>query len=81
MRHVTARMHGVFGPECLGDIDAAFSAAMDRFEGIAVASIEVVEPKDLARRIIEEARSGETEPQLLWRAAVARMLVAQRTEA
>ena len=60
------------------------SAVKDLFEAFDVnrsnsADVPDTDREDLARRIISEARTGETQPDLLWRSAVAKMLIEQKT--
>lgn len=72
---------GIFEPGQLAEIELAFAKADRHIRLTAAAYPYAVDRDELARRIVSEAREGETQPDLLWRAAVARMLVEQRLQA
>jgi len=69
---------GIFEPAQLADIEIAFLKAERHIRRSGTAFAPTVHRRELARRIVSEARDGETQPDLLWRAAVARMLVEHR---
>lgn len=70
-------MHGVFGPDLLVVSTAAFEIARSRLDDIATASFSTICLHELAHWILKEARQGETDPELLWRSAVAKMLLSK----
>lgn len=69
---------GIFEPAQLAEVEIAFRKAEHHLGRSAPAFRRSVDRRELARRIMCEARGGETHPDLLWRAAVARMLVEHR---
>lgn len=75
----TAPSHGVFyPPEVRGLVDAFAKAErhLERWRGSALGDID----RDrVARKIVLEVRSGETQPDLVWRAAVAKVLLEARS--
>jgi hypothetical protein len=71
---------GVFEPAVSRSMAGAFEKAeryLDRQRGSILARIC---REGVARRIVAEFRTGETQPDLAWRAAIAKELLAARTE-
>ena len=66
---------GVFEPEAFAVVSAAWSEAAAR---LARPGALPLDRSLVARQILAEARLGEVEPELLWRAAVARAAIASR---
>lgn len=72
---------GVFDPSVVRDLVEAFDRARRHLDRLRGTGLPEIDRTRLARRILVEARSGETEPDLVWRAAVARILLEARAEA
>jgi hypothetical protein len=70
---------GVFDSSAVKDLFEAFEKADAHVNRSDSADVPETDREDLARRIISEARTGETQPDLLWRSAVAKMLIEQKT--
>ena len=70
---------GVFDSSAVKDLFKAFEKADAHVNHSDSADVPETDREDLARRIISEARTGETQPDLLWRSAVAKMLIEQKT--
>lgn len=66
---------GVFEPEAFAVLSVAFREAAIR---LAQPGAPTLDAAMVARQILAQARLGEIEPELLWRAAVARAAIASR---
>ena len=71
---------GVFDSSAVKDLFEAFEKADAHVNRSDSADVPESDREDLARRIMSEARTGETQPDLLWRSAVAKMLIEQKTD-
>jgi len=70
---------GVFDPPALRDLAGAFEKAERHIDRLRSSAFAEIDRDRVARRIIAEARCGETQPDLVWRAAVAKVLLETRT--
>lgn len=75
MQNRTHLTEGIFDPAMMAALATAFGKATDCLDRWGPEGPD----RDLvARQIVAQARTGETEPELLWRAGLARALVAVR---
>ncbi len=67
--------HGVFDPAAISDMADAFEKAERHLDRLRSSALGGIDRDRVARKIVHEARGGETQPDLVWRAAVARVLL------
>lgn len=72
---------GIFHPPATKDLTEAFEKAERHLSRLSSAAVAEVDRDRVARRIVSEARAGETQPDLVWRAAVAKVLLEERKAA
>ncbi len=70
--------NGVFDPAALRNMAEAFEKAERHLDRLRSSAVAEVDRDRVARRIVSEARAGETQPDLVWRAAVVKVLLETR---
>lgn len=82
MRPVQADLsQGVFDPLITKDLTKAYEKADRYLDRQCCGGLTEIDRDRVARRIVSEARAGETQPDLVWRAAVAKVLLERRAGA
>lgn len=71
---------GVFDPPAVKDLTDAFGKAEEHIQRLAAGSVVDLDSEKVACHIIAEARDGETQPDLVWRTAVAKALLATQND-
>lgn len=71
---------GIFDPLVAKDLTEAFEKAERYLDRRCFGALTEIDRDRIARRIVSEARAGETQPDLVWRAAVAKVLLERRAE-
>jgi hypothetical protein len=66
---------GIFDPAALRNLNLAFAKAELHLGQIRSSSLTGIDRDDIARSIVFEARCGEIQPDLAWRAATAKVLL------
>lgn len=69
---------GIFDPPAAKDLTEAYEKA-EQLMGLMAGNASNVDREKVARLIIEEARTGETQPDLVSRAALAKALIEQKS--
>jgi len=72
--------NGVFDPPVLKDMAEAFGKAERQLDRLRSSAVPEIDRDRVARRIVFETRAGETQPDLVWRAAVAKVLLEAQTK-
>lgn len=75
--HLNPR-RGVFDPSAVSDMVYAFEKAERYLARVRSRPLGEIDRDRVARKILFEARGGETQPDLVWRAAVAKVLLEAR---
>lgn len=70
--------NGVFDPPVLRDLAGAFEKADRHIDRLRPSGFGTIDRDSVARQILFEAQAGETQPDLVWRAAVAKVLLEAR---
>lgn len=78
MQVQTDLSRGVFDPWVAKDLTEAFEKAERYLDRLCFGALTEIDRDKVARRIVLEARAGETQPDLVWRAAVAKVLLERR---
>jgi hypothetical protein len=74
----TAPSQGIFYPPAVKELLDAFAKAERHLERWRASTLGDIDRDRVARKIVLEVRSGETQPDLVWRAAVAKVLLEAR---
>jgi hypothetical protein len=70
--------YGIFEPPALKDMAEAFEKAERHLDQLSACYRAEIDRDRVACFVVAEARAGETHPELVWRAAVAKFLLALR---
>jgi hypothetical protein len=81
MQVQTDLSRGVFDPLVAKDLTEAFEKAERYLDRLCFGALIEIDRDRVARRIVSEARAGETQPDLVWRAAVAKVLLERQAVA
>lgn len=70
--------NGVFDPSAVRHMVEAFAKAESHLDRLRSSAVAAIDRDRVARRIVSEVRAGETQPDLVWRAAVVKVLLETR---